>query len=353
MKPFTVQIAEYIEQNGLSCSNHGLMHGNMGMSIFFYHLARNTNNPEYDKIAGDLLDKAFDNMSVLASVDFENGLAGIGWGIEHLVQNNFIEADIDEILEEADNKVFKALNENPVSSFELDNGLTGYLFYLIYRLKNKTPSFSMAAQINKELIILTINKIDELVTSQFPNIVKEMQFDLFWRFPVMILGLEEAYKLTVYNDKIVCMFRQWLPYFEAYIPSLHINRLFLAVALKQINELMTDKRLEKQIQILLFATDFEILKTEVDHEALNLRNGWPGVALLLNIASKELPSDMPNYQLIEQTYKTIIERHNDTFENLSLNNQDATSQEFGLALGLSGIGLTELLRPGILSIKSP
>jgi len=349
MKLYPVQIAEYIEKNGLSCSNHGLMHGNIGMGIFFYHLARYTNNPDYNKIADDLLDKAFESMSSSVSVDFENGLAGIGLGIEYLVQNNFIEADTDEILEEADNKIFRALSESHIQSFELDNGLTGYLFYLIYRLKNKKAPYSMAAQINKELIILTINKIDELVTTQFPTIVKEMEFDLFWRFPIMILGLAESYKLNVYNGKIECMFRQWLPYFEAYIPSLHINRLFLAVVLKHVNSLMPDKRLEKQIQILLFATDFEILKTEVDHDALNIRNGWPGIALLLNIASKGISTDWPCFKMITQTYNSITERHKNWVENFSQNIPLESTTDFGLSLGASGIGLMELLWPRILT----
>lgn len=59
-------IAKTIQQNGLSSSNHGLMHGNIGMCIFFYHLARSTNNTDYENIADDLLDKAFENMSTLS-----------------------------------------------------------------------------------------------------------------------------------------------------------------------------------------------------------------------------------------------------------------------------------------------
>lgn len=345
-------IAKIIQQNGLSSSNHGLMHGNIGMCIFFYHLARSTNNPDYENIADDLLDKAFENMSTSASEDFENGLAGIGWAIEYLIQNNFVEGITDEILEETDNKVFMALNENNCLSFELTNGLTGYLFYLIYRLKNKNILLSMAQKVNRELFRVAINKIDEMVTTQFPSIVKEMNFDLFWRFPVMLLALTKAFELDIYNEKIRCMIRQWLPNFETYIPSLHINRLYLALVLKQINSLIPDKRLEKQIQVLLFATNFDVLKTEVEHYDLNIRNGWPGVALLLSIAEKELPNDLQNYQVIGQTLHAITAMHNNPLDNLQFGISEERYKQFGLSSGLAGIGLMELLWPGIISYES-
>lgn len=349
MEQNPIQLAQIIEQGGLSCPNHGLMHGNVGMCIFFYHLARKTNNPDYEKIAGDLLDKAFENITPSAIADFENGLAGIGWGIEYLVQNNFVEGETDEILGDVDDKIFRELSKNYNPTFELDNGLTGFLLYIIYRLKNKKGTLSMAQRINRELFILTINKIDEMVTAQFPTIVKEMKFDLFWRFPVMLYVLTEAFKLDIYNDKIRCMIIQWQRYFETYIPSLQINRLYLAVVLKKINSLLPDKCLEKQIQILLFATNFEVLKTEVDHYAINIRFGWPGVALLLNLAIKELTADLQNYQLISQSLHAINEMHKNLLEKLPHDFTDESYKQYGLSSGLSGIGLIELLWPGIIS----
>lgn len=349
MENRVTKIAQIIKQNGLAGSNHGLINGNTGISIFYYHLARKTGISEYEKIADDFLDKAYSNLSSQAPPDFENGLAGIGWGIEYLVQNNFAEGNTDEILEEVDNKVFRSLNEDVYTSFELTNGLTGYLFYLINRLKNyKTPA-SMAERINRELLIQTINRIDELVPSQFPSIVKDVNFDLFWRFTAMLASLHEVYKLNIFNEKIKCMMKQWLPYFEAYIPSLHINRLFLAVVLKQLGLQIPDNRLEKQIKILLFSTDFEILKTEIDYSVINIRIGWPGVALLLHIALKEFEPDYPNYQLIGQTYIEIIKKQKGQLENLQENIQNAKPIHSGLAFGLSGIGLLELLWPGVLT----
>ena len=248
MENLSVQIANILQKNnGLTGTDHGLMHGNMGLSIFFYHLSRQTNNPEYEKIADGLLDQVFANLSTSVSADFENGLAGIGWGIEYLVQNKFAVGNTDEILEDVDNRVFRVLNEETIPSFELGNGLTGFLFYLIIRLKNKSNPSSLANRINRELLILTINKLDEIVSAQFPSIVKEMNFDLFWRFPVLVYGLLEAYRLDIYNVKIINMVRQWLPYIEGYLPSLNINRLYMSLVLYRLAILIPERRLIKQV----------------------------------------------------------------------------------------------------------
>jgi hypothetical protein len=129
---------------------------------------------------------------------------------------------------------------------------------------------------------------------------------------------------------------------------LHTNRLFLSVVLKQIYSIIPDKRFEKQIQILLFATDFEVLKTEIDYTVLNIRYGWRGVALLLNFAKKEIPTNWPTQQKICQTYQTVTKRYKNPQENLPQKILEGSFMQYGLTLGRSGVGLTELLWPGIL-----
>jgi hypothetical protein len=352
MDQTSVKIAQFILDSKLEGSNHGLMHGGTGISIFFNHLARKTNNADYEQFASDLLDNAFANLSTLFPTDFENGLAGIGWGIEYLVQNNFAEGDADEILEVIDNKVFRLLNEELLASFELTNGLTGYLFYLIYRLKNKTASLSMVHRINRELLILTINKIDEQVTTQFPLIVKDIYFDMMWKFPVMLSGLSEAFTLNIYNEKIVCIIKQLLPNFEAYLPAMQINRIYMATILQQIFNQIPDPRLEKQIKILLFSTDFNTLKTEIDPDQMNLRFGWPGVVIILHKAIQKIPAGYPNHSKLKSVYQYIINKYNNTLFNLQSPALTPNTRNLGISEGISGIGLFCMFMSGIFQ-KNP
>ena len=80
----------------------GLFHGKMGITLFFYNYYRYTNNIVYSDYAGDLLDDIWENLHNRFPDTFESGLTGIAWGIEYLIQNNFVSGNGNEICEEID-----------------------------------------------------------------------------------------------------------------------------------------------------------------------------------------------------------------------------------------------------------
>ena len=57
----------------------------------------------------------------------ENGLCGLGCGLQYLIQNGFLEGDINEILEDIDSEVIKEYNKP--SDNNLKNDLLLYLNY--------------------------------------------------------------------------------------------------------------------------------------------------------------------------------------------------------------------------------
>lgn len=347
MGPLYLRLAGYFDPNELKKCNQSLFHGGTGLAIFYYHLSRITGNSEYEKIADDLIGKVFSDLNTSVPADLENGLAGIGWGIEYLVQNGFSEGKTDEILEEADNRIFRYLNEETLNSFDLTNGLTGYLIYLIKRLKNKYNGNSYAGQINRELLILCINRLYELVTPHFPLIVKDFFFDLFWRFPVMMYALTEAYHLNIFNQKILCMIRQWMPNFEAYIPSMNINRLYLATILKMIYEYVHEQRLEKQINLLLYCVDFKALINEFDPEIKSVRFGLPGILIILDQAVKSFDPGYHGYSdLVDANkfLKTELMKMSDSFTPEDFK---SIHGKYGLSEGIAGLGLASIIFPQI------
>jgi lantibiotic modifying enzyme len=168
-------------------NSQGLLTGNAGLAIFFYHVFQQKNNASIERIADNLLDEIFEfleKQNRFAPVFFDNGLAGIGWCVEYLVKQKFCEGNTDHILEDIDNAVFKIINEQAQLPLNLQQGLIGYLFYVISRLKNEN-SKKLSIQINRELLIKIINQLDETVPNQFQYIGKEIQFDLLWQFPVL------------------------------------------------------------------------------------------------------------------------------------------------------------------------
>jgi len=345
MDPLIIRIANIIDPVRLNNPDSGLFNGSMGLSLFYYHLSRFTGNSNYEKAAEELTDMVFSNLNILTPVDFEKGLAGIGWAIEYLVQNKFADGDTDEILDEADNKIFRLLNEETINSFELTNGLTGYLVYLLFRIQNPAQDNSVAKQFNRELLILCINRLYEIVTPHFPLLVKDFIFDLFWSFPLMLYALTRVFQFDIYNHKIICMIRQWIPNFEAYIPSMNVNRIYFATILKRINELIPDRRLGKQIKLLLFCTDFKELINEIDTDVKSVRFGLPGLMIILDKAVRSFNTDFPNYSELSNTHKFLKNELGKLFGSVNMEDFKSEQTKYGLSEGIAGLGLVSILIP--------
>ena len=130
------RIANVLLLNASFLDNPGLLNGKMGIAIFFYNYSRYSKNKIYEDYAGELVDEIYDEIKTSTPVNFENGLTGIGWGIEYLVKNGFVQADTDEALEEVDNIVYRNSLYRP---FLLESGkdLFGYGLYFLARLRGK------------------------------------------------------------------------------------------------------------------------------------------------------------------------------------------------------------------------
>jgi len=127
------RIANVLLLNASFTDNLGLLNGKMGIAIFFYQYARYTGNKVYEDYAGELIDEIYEELYNGTPVGFSNGLMGIGWGIEYLVRNGYLEADTDEALAVIDNAVYRSSLHRP---FLLDNGndFFGYGLYYVTRL---------------------------------------------------------------------------------------------------------------------------------------------------------------------------------------------------------------------------
>jgi len=83
------QISDVLLMNGGFLSNPGLYTGEMGLSLFFAHYARYTKNDLYLEYSYNLLEKLQNSLHRESSVNYKNGLTGIGSTIEYLVQNGY------------------------------------------------------------------------------------------------------------------------------------------------------------------------------------------------------------------------------------------------------------------------
>ncbi|MPM06813.1 hypothetical protein SDC9_53116 [bioreactor metagenome] len=142
-------------------SNLGLYHGKMGIVLFFAHYARYTNCSIYDDFAGELIDDIFDDIDDELPINFESGLCGIGWGIEYLLKNGFLEDCSSEILSEIDKKIMEK-DLTRISDISVKTGLKGISYYVYKRINSLDRSLNIVSFDEKYLKVL--NELTETMT---------------------------------------------------------------------------------------------------------------------------------------------------------------------------------------------
>jgi hypothetical protein len=112
----------------------GLFNGKMGIAITFHLLGRKENNEVYTDFGNDLLDEVSKALPKDMSIDFSSGLSGIGWGIEYLIQNHYVEGKSLEVCKQIDQKIIQS-DPRRMNDISLEKGLWGLLHYIIIHLK--------------------------------------------------------------------------------------------------------------------------------------------------------------------------------------------------------------------------
>ena len=129
------QALAYLTINCSFTNDLGLFHGRMGVAIFFFYYARVTQNSLYEDFAGHLLDDIYDDIHSDLPINLENGLCGIGWGIEYLIQHGYIKGNSDDILSDIDLKIME-IDPLRLLNVNFRQGLCGIAFYVIARLNS-------------------------------------------------------------------------------------------------------------------------------------------------------------------------------------------------------------------------
>jgi hypothetical protein len=114
------KLVDYVLLNACSVSSTGLYNGKAGLSLCLFEVARALEDEYIEEQAFELLQEAL--LSKNADIGFENGLAGIGFTLLYLIENQFVDADFDEMFGENFAKIMLGLKAR-----EADNRLTPLL----------------------------------------------------------------------------------------------------------------------------------------------------------------------------------------------------------------------------------
>ena len=112
----------------------GLMDGQMGIILVLSEYIRTRKALPLKTGVKFLLDQVIDNLTVDMSLEFANGLTGIGWGIEYLLQHKF-QRGLGAVICDAIDKQLMSRNLQRQTDLSLETGFEGWLHYIILHLQ--------------------------------------------------------------------------------------------------------------------------------------------------------------------------------------------------------------------------
>jgi lantibiotic modifying enzyme len=350
--PFSRQqrITNALLLNASFIDNLGLMHGKTGIAIYFFHLARETKNSIYEDYAGELIDEIYEEINIHTPCDFENGLAGIGWGIEYLVQNGFIDADTDEVLEEFDKRIIHEITFHTPEDIGLLKGLAGYIAYFSKRTK-VGMSKNNDTITNQDALLKAINLLEQNIIVKKYDLWTELdRFDITWNFPMVLWILTELYEsgiCQINSKRIIQNIIKPLKIKNNY-PRLQSNCLLLTLAIEKLKhskfEIFPHSFLDNLPQLLLDNMERESTSNELVPNSAFLQKGTGGVAWIYKQLFLLTNNDFFQRESLYWNARSKEFAETDQgYAGFHVTKEDE-NMAFGLLNGLAGIGLSEIVK---------
>jgi len=298
----------------LESKNIGLMGGKIGLALLLFYYARLTREEQYYDLAIKTVEEVFDEINRdFVYHTFAGGLAGIGWVVEHLVKNEFIEADSNEILEDIDPFLRKMMVADIKSgNYDYLHGACGVGLYFLSRLPNPLA---------KEALVELIDELDQISHKEEDGALKwksilnreegtqGYNLSLSHGISSIIAFLGKAYALDINRDKTASLLKgavqflfknemdttQFLSRFPSWIsdtPEPPTNSrlawcygdLGVGISLWQVGRDFNNPQWQKEaIDTLLFSTKRRDAKESMIIDA-GLCHGAAGLAHLYNRA---------------------------------------------------------------------
>ncbi len=265
----------------------GLFYGKMGICIYFFQLSRDEDNDEYNIIAKDLLQNCINNLSLHHSIKVEDGLAGIGLGIIYLVNANYIEGNLNDILKEIDDVIFKKLSF-PAYNYEYSSkDLLHILVYLYYRYIEQSDIDEK--NIHENLIIKTVNKLYDNMDSIF--FYEPYSISIYdYNTPLFLWITGQLLSANFYNVRLMRIIEELTPQILYKLPILNVNRLYLLTGILNLKSHLQNYHWNRFADLLYKEIRFdEIIENEMKNRNIFVNNGLSMVYILILYVNKSYP----------------------------------------------------------------
>src|SRR5690606_37887538 len=123
-----------------SLVDFGLYNGLMGDILFAFLYSRLYNDPKFHELGEQGLETLQENIQNIKSLNRSQGLAGIGWAIEWLQQNNFLDVDTNEVLKDIESLIYRVTSFSSDENISFEDGIIDKIVYFLQRDNNQNLS---------------------------------------------------------------------------------------------------------------------------------------------------------------------------------------------------------------------
>ena len=177
--------------DSIGMNDIGLFDGKMGIILSLITYSRKTKHKAIEEVADFQMNQVLNNMTNISPLSFSNGLTGIGWGIEYLIQNGYVPGCGADICTEIDKKLMSC-DIRRVDDLSLEHGIYGWLHYIVAHIQGANRCGKQV--FDRMYIIDLISKINEYSEN---NATSEEFSNLQAMFREVLNGATDVYKFPL------------------------------------------------------------------------------------------------------------------------------------------------------------
>jgi hypothetical protein len=323
------RISNILILNSSFINNLGLLNGKMGVALFFYHYSVYSGIDKFKDLTKDMVNCILQEISDETPIDFANGLTGIGWGIEYLVNRGFL-SDVKEItLIDIDNRIYIDSLKTPLILVNKED-ICSYGLYYLSRLHEDD---SLKTLVKKQLLIYLHDDIERMIT----------QRELFgFEVPRLTINQLNSLLYFLYRMQELQLFPVKLTKLERLLPGYIVQKV------EKSDSIIENYTLKKLLEILCAFISDKDLKEEYKNLFNNLEEGVNYDFSKRDCMLKEL-NILAWYSLIypidyydNTTFENLIDNmFTDMMSEMSWDNtiSKLNDGKIGLSNGIAGCGI--------------
>lgn len=292
----------------------GLFDGKMGYCIYFYILGKYDKENKYSHVAENLMEKIYSNIINISDIEVDTGLAGIGWGIDYLIKEGYVSGDVNVILEDIDDCIFKKLN-----NWDYCRSLTALslIYLLIYLCARYEKQRKEQKELLEELICQTFNVLYSKIDQSFFE--EPFHYGIHYKAPLFLYLLAKIWELGFFNYQIERLFPEIEYSITTLYPKLGSNKLYLLWGMNHFEQVFFSHAFQKHISLLKREIDIEgILKEELRDKNLFLEYGVASLFFIIKSMKGNLFTDEEVQKAQELMFSKI--ESSDLWKLLNQNN---------------------------------